>query len=325
METPLVWLGAVLLDRWLGDPPAWLHPVQVMGWLIDVLTQAGLKGFQPGWPRKLGGALLALTVIGASALGAGLTVTLARNINPYFGLTLEIIGLASCLAGQSLAAAVQAVLDAVNQGDLPLARRRLAYFVGRDTESLNETDILRAALESLAENTVDGVTAPFFYALLGSFLPGVGPLPLAFAYKAASTLDSMVGYRREPYADWGWFSARLEDGLTWLPCRLTVLILALISRRPRQVLALCQRDAPQDPSPNSGWSEGVFAAVLGVQLGGENRYQGEVKRKPFLGEPRRSLTPALVEEGLILSRSALGGFVLLGLLGWALGSLITRF
>lgn len=322
METPLVWLGAVLLDRWLGDPPAWLHPVQVMGWLINALTQAGLKRFQPGWPRKLGGALLALTVIGASAVAAGLTVALAQTINPYFGLALEIIGLASCLAGQSLAAAVQGVLNALNQQDLPLARRRLAYFVGRDTESLNETDILRAALESLAENTVDGATAPFFYALLGSLLPSVGALPLTFAYKAASTLDSMVGYRREPYADWGWFSARLEDGLTWLPCRLTVLILALVSRRPRQVLALCQRDAPQDPSPNSGWSEGVFAAVLGVQLGGENTYQGQKKMKPLLGEPRRPLTPALVEEGLILSRSALAGFLLLGLLGWALGRLI---
>lgn len=320
METPLVWLGAVLLDFWLGDPPLWLHPVQVMGWLINALTQTGLKRFKPGWPRKLGGAVLALTVISTSAVGAGLTVVLAQKINPYLGLALEIIGLASCLAGQSLATAVQGVLDALNQKDLPLTRQRLAYFVGRDTDSLNETEILRAALESLAENTVDGVTAPFFYALLGSFIPAVGPLPLAFAYKAASTLDSMVGYRREPYADWGWFSARLEDGLTWLPCRLTVLILALLSRRPRQVLALCRRDGPQDPSPNSGWSEAVYAAVLGVQLGGENTYQGQKKMKPFLGEPRRFLTPALVREGLTLSRSALGGFLSLGLFAWTLTS-----
>ncbi|MFM7576242.1 MAG: adenosylcobinamide-phosphate synthase CbiB, partial [Microcystaceae cyanobacterium] len=148
---------------------------------------------------------------------------------PWLTPVLTVIILASCLAGRSLSQATQSVLMPLQSGDLPQAREKLSYFVGRDTAHLNETDILRATLESWAENSVDGVLAPWFYILLGLGIPGLGPVPLALGYKAASTLDSMVGYLREPYRDLGWFSANLEDRLTWLPCRLTVLTLALLS------------------------------------------------------------------------------------------------
>ncbi|PSR15774.1 cobalamin biosynthesis protein, partial [filamentous cyanobacterium CCP3] len=160
--------------------------------------------------------------------------------------------------------------------------------------------------------------APLFYALVGAFSP-LGGVPVALAYKAASTLDSMVGYREAPYTHLGWFSARLEDRLTWLPCRLAVLTVALLSGRPRHVLRLCRRDAPADPSPNAGWSECAYAAALGVQLGGQNVYRGQLKEKPLLGDATVPITGDRIDQALALTRRAfllwmgLGVTVLAGL------------
>ncbi|BFM38459.1 adenosylcobinamide-phosphate synthase CbiB [Synechocystis sp. LKSZ1] len=300
-----VLVAAAGLDYWLADPQAWLHPVQVIGWGIQGLSQLFLRWFRRPSPRRLAGIVLAVTIIGGTGGLAWIALWGLDQFSPALALLLQIIGLASCFAGRSLALAAEDVLSALALGNLELARQRLSYFVGRDTEHLTETEILRATLESIAENTVDGATAPLFYAILGAGLPGVGPLPLTLAYKAASTLDSMVGYRREPYTDLGWCSARLEDYLTWFPCRLTVLTLALWSGRPRQVLALCCRDAPQDPSPNSGWSECVYAAILNIQLGGVNTYQGIPKEKPLLGDPVNLPSAEKVRQALYLSRTCL--------------------
>jgi adenosylcobinamide-phosphate synthase len=194
------------------------------------------------------------------------------------------------------------VLQPLIAGQLTQARSKLSQYVGRDTEKLDESEILRAVLETVTENATDGVTAPLFYAIVGAFVPGVGSAPLALAYKAASTLDSMIGYWNEPYTDLGWFSAQLEDRLTWLPCRLTVITLALLSGKPQEVWNLCLRDASKDPSPNSGWSECTYAAILGVQLGGTNWYQGVAKDKPFLGDPLDPITPAKIDQALELTR-----------------------
>jgi adenosylcobinamide-phosphate synthase len=300
-----VLLAAASLDYWLADPQTWLHPVQVIGWAIQSLSQLFLRWFLRPGSRRLAGVVLGVVIIGGSGGLSWLLLWTLQQQSPLLALFLQVVGLASCFAGRSLARAARAVLSALEQEDLALARQRLSYFVGRDTEQLTEVEILRATLESIAENTVDGATAPLFYAILGTCLASIGPLPLALAYKAASTLDSMVGYRRQPYTDLGWFSARLEDGLTWLPCRLTVLTLALWCGRPRPVLALCYRDAPQDPSPNSGWSECVYAAILKVQLGGVNTYQGISKEKPLLGDPVDPPSGEKVRQALSLSRTCL--------------------
>jgi adenosylcobinamide-phosphate synthase len=219
---------------------------------------------------------------------------------PIVAKILEIILLASCLAGKSLRQASLNVLAAID--NLPEARQRLSKYVGRDTDKLTAPEIYRAILETVAENSVDGVTAPWFYALLGASLPGVGAVPLALAYKAASTLDSMVGYIKQPYQDLGWASAKFEDVLTWLPCRLTVATLALFSGKPVAVWQICQRDAVQDPSPNSGWSEGIYAAILGVQLGGDNYYQGELRSKPLLGNPDQEIEVWMIDRALQLTQ-----------------------
>jgi adenosylcobinamide-phosphate synthase len=238
-------------------------------------------------------------------------------IVPIPSIALQIVLLASCFAARSLRDAAEDVLAPLKNNDLPLARARLSRYVGRDTEELAEPEILRAVLETVSENATDGVTAPLFYALLGGWL-GLGPVPLALAYKAASTLDSTIGYRRQPYRDIGRFSARSEDVLTWFPCRLTVLTLALLSGRPRSVLRICRRDANRDPSPNSGWSECVYAAILRVRLGGENRYRGAVTEKPFLGDDIEPIAPDKIYQALRLTRHCF-------LLWLAIGSLALLF
>ncbi|AFZ37853.1 adenosylcobinamide-phosphate synthase [Stanieria cyanosphaera PCC 7437] len=298
----LVLLLAAIWDYLIGDPRSWLHPVQVMGWIITKFTKLILNLYQQPRQLRLQGILLSLLLIFGSGVFGWLIVWGSNLINFWLGIVIATVVLASCFAGKSLTLAAEDVLQALVEGDLKTARFRLSFYVGRDTDNLSESEILRAILETVAENTVDGVTAPLFYAILGAFLPGVGSVPLVLGYKAASTLDSMIGYRHEPYTDLGWFSAQLEDRLTWVPCRLTVLTLALCSGKPKQVLALCCRDAVKDPSPNSGWSESIYAAILGVQLGGVNTYQGIVKQKPLLGEAIHSITPETVKQALGLTR-----------------------
>jgi adenosylcobinamide-phosphate synthase len=296
----LVLIFAAIVDYLIGDPWGWLHPVEVMGWVISGVTNLTIKYCQQKWLRRLIGMGLGIGLIVGSAAIAWWIMQISIGLNLWFGLVIEIVMLASCFAGRSLRNAAIDVLQPLRLKDLETARSKLSLYVGRDTANLSEPEILRAILETVAENTTDGVTAPLFYAIVGAFLPGVGSVPVAIAYKAASTLDSTIGYLKEPYCDLGWFSAQLEDKLTWLPCRLTVLTLALLSGKPKQVWQICQRDGVKDPSPNSGWSEAVFAAILRVQLGGENIYGGVLKKKPLLGDALEEITPLKVESALRL-------------------------
>jgi adenosylcobinamide-phosphate synthase len=297
-----VLLLAAALDYIIGDPWGWPHPVRVMGWVISHFTQFAIKHWKSPLERRWAGIVLGVGLIIGSGLAGWLIVRGASWVHPLVGVAVAGILLASCFAGRSLRTAAVDVLQPLTTGQLAQARSNLSQYVGRDTEKLAEPEILRAVLETVTENATDGVMAPLFYAIVGAFLPGVGSVPLALAYKAASTLDSMVGYRREPYTDLGWFSAKLEDLLTWLPCRLTVITLALLSGKPQEVWRLCLRDANQDPSPNSGWSECAYAAILGVQLGGTNWYQGVAKHKPLLGNPVHPITPEKIYQALRLTR-----------------------
>lgn len=295
-------LLAAFLDYLVGDPWGWPHPVQLMGWVISRYTQWVFQYCSNPRILRLAGMVLGTGLIAGSGLLSWLFIQVADRWHPVLSLTIETLLLASCFAGRSLRQAAIDVLKPLTAGELEIARQKLSLYVGRDTEKLSPSEIFRALLETVSENTVDGVTAPLFFAIAGALIPGVGPLPLAIAYKAASTLDSMVGYREPPFTEIGWFSAKLEDALTWLPCRLTVLTLALISGKPRQVWQICQRDAPQDPSPNSGWSESAYAAILGVQLGGTNTYRGKIKTKPLLGDPINPITPETLNRAFTLTR-----------------------
>lgn len=298
-----------------------------MGWIITTATRPLFKYSQNRPLLKFAGILLGISLISSSGLFAWFVIRVAQEIHPLCQITLSVLLLASCFAGKSLRVAAEEVLVPLvaqklytigllpfplsqylalakpeTENNLNQARQKLSGYVGRDTQNLSEAEILRAVLETVTENAVDGVTAPLIWAIAGALIPGIGPVPLAFAYKAASTLDSMIGYKQSPYTDIGWFSAKFEDCLTWLPCRLTVITLALYSGKPWQVWQICQRDAPQDPSPNSGWSECVYAAILGVQLGGINTYQGIIKQKPLLGDALFPITPEKILQALTLTR-----------------------
>ena len=306
MKSAAVLVFAVLLDFIIGDPKKWLHPVQGIGWAISTLTQIIFKLSKSSFTERIAGIFLCLTVVLGSASFTWLAIALAGIIHPILGVGIEIIILASCFAGKSLQDAANEVLKPIKDKDIDSARSVLSNYVGRDTDNLSESEILRAVLETVAENATDGVMAPLFFAILGSiigsFIPGVGAVPCAIAYKALSTLDSMVGYKEAPYTYVGWFSARLEDILTWIPCRLTVLTLAIISGKPLQVRDICLRDAAKDPSPNSGWSESAYAAILGVQMGGSNSYRGMIKHKPLLGNPTNNIDIQTIYTALNFTR-----------------------
>lgn len=305
----VVLILAALLDYAIADPWGWPHPVRIMGWIIHHYTKITFQLFTAPAALRAGGVLLCLGLISGSALAGWLIAQLAQLAQllhpvygPVFGIAVETVLLASCFAGRSLRVAAEEVLAPLAMGDLVTARSCLSRYVGRDTDSLSEPEILRAILETVSENATDGVMAPLFYALVGLAFPAIGSVPFALAYKAASTLDSTVGYRDAPYTQIGWCSARVEDILTWLPCRLTVLTLAVLSGKPDQVWQLCHRDAHADPSPNAGWSECAYAAILGVQMGGTNWYGGKAKPKPLLGDPVYPITPTQIEQALNLTR-----------------------
>lgn len=308
----LILIFAASLDYLIGDPVSWLHPVQVIGWFITQFTNLVLhqdsetKQRSPKFApliMKILGAVLAIAIISTSAIVSWLIVFFAAKVHPIFAIAVATVLLAACFAGRSLRDAAESVLQVLQTANIAQARQELSRYVGRDTDDLSEAEILRAVLETVTENAIDAVTAPLFYAIIGSFLFDYGGVALAIAYKAASTLDSMVGYKELPYSDLGWFSAKTDDVLTWLPCRLTVLTLAVVSGKPIYVWKLCERDAIQDPSPNSGWSECVYAAILQVQLGGENRYRGVAKQKPLLGIAIAEITPTKISQALSMTRT----------------------
>ncbi len=205
-------------------------------------------------------------------------------VNPFLGSLVTVILIYWAISIKDLADHSWAVHRPLSQGNLPAARQALANIVGRETSQLSEAGIIRATVETIAENTVDGVLSPLFYAALG------GP-PLAWAFKAVSTLDSMVGYKSEPYREFGWAGARLDDLLNWLPARLSgglfTLAAWLTGLDWRQTWKICRRDGRRHASPNAGWPEAAISGALGLRLGGPNVYHGELVDKPWLGDGLR--------------------------------------
>jgi len=289
------------LDRLLGDPKRFYHPVMAMGAAISLLRiWAEAWAGENAWRlRSAGFAITALVVGGSIAAGWGI-----ERLAIWQPATspLLIIGMASALAGRSLALATGDVLAALGQQpeDLRLARKQLSWLVGRDTAGLNSSEILRATAETASENAVDGLFAPLFWLLLGAvlwcvgFMSAPGPLALAWGFKASSTLDSMLGYRTGKLRWLGTAGARLDDLLVWLPCRLMALSLGQLSA--------ALRDGKPDPSPNAGVSQAAYAHRLGVKMGGANHYEGVEIIKPLLNQNGREVQAADVIKILRLNK-----------------------
>ncbi len=284
-------LLAAALDAAVGDPHWLPHPVRGMGRLIawcDARVRLICHGVRS---LRLAGICLAggLPVL-AYAIGT-FVIEQAGAASVFLGNVVSILLAFTTLAGRDLVDHVRAVSHELASGNLVGARQAVCKIVGRDTEALAEPEIIRATVETLAESTADGVMAPLVYLTIGG-------APLALAYKAISTLDSMIGHRDAPYVDLGWASARLDDAANWIPARLTAGLIVIATGiatgqwdRARESWRILSRDGEKHPSPNSGRPEAALAGALGVQLGGTNYYDGLAHERPRMGDGTRSLMP----------------------------------
>ncbi|WP_312816152.1 adenosylcobinamide-phosphate synthase CbiB [Atlantibacter subterraneus] len=313
--TLFIWWAAWLLDCWLGDPQHWPHPIRVIGKFINLVQRAVRRVCRSDLSLKLGGALLWLIVVGATwALSWGI-LALAYGLNPWLGVALEIWMIYTLLAGRCLGDAAREVEKPLRAGDLAQSREKLSWIVGRDTSQLQPPQITRAVVETVAENSVDGVIAPLFFLLLGG-------APLAMAYKAVNTLDSMVGYKHEKYRAIGMVSARMDDIANFIPARISWLLMALAAalcgNDYQSALRTGWRDRRNHSSPNCAWPEATVAGALGIRLGGPNDYFGQRVEKPWIGDATREVSvddiPATIRLMNVASLLALALFSLLYLL-----------
>lgn len=286
------------VDRLVGDPRRLPHPVVGMGWgitRVERMLRRLTAGFQGGWPVRLIGCLLPLVVVGTVYMLSFLLLAGVEAVSWWAARLLEVWLISTTIAVKGLADAGRGILRALEAGDLPGARNALSMVVGRDTEALKEPEVVRGAVETVAENIVDAVTSPLFFAALGG-------VPLALAYRAVNTLDSMVGYKDEKYRDLGWASARLDDLANWVPARLTIppllVALAFTGHSPERAWRTLRRDAGKHPSPNSGIPESLMAGGLGIRLGGENRYRGVLSHRATMGDPLRQKTGRDIREAI---------------------------
>lgn len=267
--------AALLLDALFGEPPESVHPTVIMGRAISTFEKRALELESPD-SRRLAGIVLALCL---PSLVFVSTRKVLDSVPGWLRWPLGTALISTTLSMRGLAEAARTVEHALQAGQLEGARKRLGSFVGRDTAYLSESEVCRAAVESVAENTSDGIVAPMFYGLLFG-------APGALAYKAVNTLDSMVGHPQPPYAEVGWASARQDDLANLAPSRTTVFATAAVSGRPLRVLRITRRYGPLTASPNAGMTEAAFAGALGVRLGGTNAYGGVLREGPILGDGR---------------------------------------
>ena len=270
---------AVALDLLIGDP-RWLpHPVKYIGGFAAWMESPASRICRD---RRIAGVMTLVVVVIATALAAYGLILAARLVHPVVGDIVGILLLYSGIAARDLIDHSTAVERALRSGDLQQAARNVRMICGRDTDRLDRGGVIRATVESVAENAVDGVTAPLFFAALG------GPAAM-LAYKAVNTLDSQFGYKNERYAEFGWASARVDDLLNFVPARLTAVFVPLAALllwlRPEYCVRILRRDRLKHPSPNSGHTEAAFAGALGIRLGGLSYYGGVPSQKPTLGDP----------------------------------------
>ncbi|GGG11626.1 adenosylcobinamide-phosphate synthase CbiB [Paenibacillus abyssi] len=319
LQEILLMISAALLFDWLiGDPKRPVHPVIRIGQLIKLLEQKLYysAAMGSGSKARFRGGMLTLITITLSFAAMWLTISLADVIHPWLGYALNTWFISTTIAVKGLKDAAMLVYRPLIEGRMDEARMFTGYIVGRDTDRLDASEASRATVETVAENTVDAVVSPLFYAFLGG-------APLAMFYRAANTLDSMVGYKNEKYADFGFASARWDDIMNYLPARLTGLLLLICALPMRGLSSLrgwrsMVRFARLHPSPNSGIPEAAVAGALGVELGGLNYYFGRPSERARMGWPVRRLEA----HDIIRTVRLLYGVSILifagGLLGWCL-------
>ncbi len=276
------------MDRFAGEPPLAIHPVARFGQAMVRLERRIYRD------DRLNGSVYCVVGVGTAA-AVGMVARRLLGAAPATALATSI-----AVAGRMLGREANAIGELLLVGDLDGARVRLPSLVGRSPTGLTESEISRAVVESVAENCVDAVVAPVFWAL-------VGGAPLVLAHRAVNTLDAMVGHHSPRYERFGWASARLDDVANFMPARLAaMLVVALNPRSARAVATVVRRDAHQHPSPNGGVIESAFAAALGIRLGGDNRYGGVVESRGVLGDGRPAGPADIGRAVQLLDRITLG-------------------
>lgn len=299
---------AFFLDLLIGDPPNWPHPVKWMGTWIGRLD----KKLNTGLHKQRNGMMMLLMMLLLVFVVTGGVTYLAYQLHWVVGIVVEAVLIATTIAQKSLRQAGMDVYRPLIKGDMAEARLKLSYIVGRDTDQLDESEIVRGTVETVAENTSDGITAPLFWAFIGG-------APLAMIYRVINTCDSMVGYKSDKYADFGWASAKLDDVVNWIPSRITgfLMLLGCPSRYHtwKKRWSILFMDAKRHPSPNSGWTEAAVAVLLGVQLGGRNVYKGVVSHRAEMGEKLVPLKAVHIRKTIRIMHVAACLFLILIWLG----------
>lgn len=283
----LIPAAALLLDTLLGDPRSGMHPVVLIGRLISFLESLlyPAEHRTPGSLLFRGGQVVVLVISITGGVAWGL-LTAAALGGPLCSALMGAVILYFTITPRALARDGMEIYHLLREKNIVLARKRLSWIVGRDTDRLNESDIARGAVETIAENTTDGVLSPLFFFLL------FGPVGAA-CYRAANTMDSMLGYKNERYLYFGRVAARLDDVLNYIPARITFILFIISSfflgLDWKNAWKIGLRDAPKHPSPNGGYAEGPTAGALHVQLGGWNYYEGKPEFREYMGDPDRPL------------------------------------
>lgn len=289
--------AAFVLDLLAGDPYWFPHPVRLIGLYISHFEILSRKIARRDRTLLIFGILLTISAVGLSYILPWAVLSISYHINPFLYYLMNILFLYTCLAPRCLADEGRKIHRALKEGGIETSRRLLSFIVGRDTECLDESGIARGTVETVAENTSDAVIAPLFYMFIGG-------APMAMAYKAINTLDSMVGYKNEKYIYFGWASARLDDIANFIPARLSGLLLVAASFflgfNYKGSFGILRRDCRKHSSPNSGYPEAALAGALNVQLGGTNSYFGKPVFKPTIGDFERSLVGEDIEAAVKL-------------------------
>ncbi|MGL5694785.1 MAG: adenosylcobinamide-phosphate synthase CbiB [Peptostreptococcaceae bacterium] len=279
-----IYIGYIT-DLIIGDPYSFPHPVRYIGKLIKYVEKKVRKVARTDKDLKIGGFVLWFFTVIPTYLITYLIVKLS-SFNIYVFLFVNSLIIYTTLATKCLKDEAVKIYKVLKSGDIEKSRVQLSYIVGRDTEHLDEQEIIRATVETVAENTVDGIIAPMFYAFIGG-------APLAMAYKAINTLDSTVGYKNEKYLHLGYASAKIDDIANYIPARITVLLMSIgsimLGYNYKNCAKIAVRDRKNHKSPNCAYPEGAVAGALGIQLGGTNIYFGEEVYKPTIGDKDRDI------------------------------------
>lgn len=293
VDKAMLILGAVVLDLLIGDPKKIIHPVVLIGKLITALERKTYLLKDNARMLSLKGGLVAFFVVIFVYLITTAIIYFSYTVNQYIGLVVSLWIFATTIAITSLKEAALAIYKPLISGDIVEARKMLALVVGRDTDNLDEQEVARGAVETVAENTVDGVIAPIFYGVIG------GPA-LAMTYKAINTMDSMLGYKNEKYLYFGGPAARLDDIANYIPARITGICMSMgalfLKKSSLNAIRCWIQDAHKHPSPNGGIPESIVAGILGIRLGGYNWYQGEKRFRNYLGRKTKVIKPMDIND-----------------------------